>query len=242
MLVEIRNLAKMYGKKRALRGVSMDVEVGNIVGLFGPNGSGKTTIIKILGNLLMHYDGSVLIDGKVPGYETKSIVSYLPDVNYLDSNWTIEESLKIFKSFYSDFDHEKAVRLLKAFNLNLNDRISTLSKGNKEKVQIILVLSRNAKLYIFDEPIAGVDPASRDVIFHLIKDNVNKDSAVIITTHLISDIEEIVNHVIFIDEGKIFLNMSRENLMIKYPNMTIDQIFRGLFRIKAYHEGESSNV
>ena len=162
--IEIKNLEKSYFNNKALRGIDLQINEGEIVGLFGPNGSGKTTLIKILANLLMRYDGDVLIDGKRPGIETKKIVSYLPDVNYLEDKWTVLESVKVFERFYEDFDSERAKTLLEKFKISLTSKIKTLSKGNKEKLQVILVLSRRAKLYLFDEPIAGVDPASRDVI------------------------------------------------------------------------------
>lgn len=229
--IEIKNLEKSYFNNKALRGIDLQINEGEIVGLFGPNGSGKTTLIKILANLLMRYDGDVLIDGKKPGIETKKIVSYLPDVNYLEDKWTVLESVKVFERFYDDFDPERAKTLLGKFSINLSSKIKTLSKGNKEKLQVILVLSRRAKLYLFDEPIAGVDPASRDVIFNLIMQNYDKKATVILTTHLISDIEEITDRVIFINEGKIFLDNSKENLKEIYPDKTIDQIFRELFKV-----------
>ena len=229
--IEIKNLEKSYFNNKALRGIDLQINEGEIVGLFGPNGSGKTTLIKILANLLMRYDGDVLIDGKIPGIETKKIVSYLPDVNYLEDKWTVLESVKVFERFYEDFDSERAKTLLEKFKISLTSKIKTLSKGNKEKLQVILVLSRRAKLYLFDEPIAGVDPASRDVIFNLIMQNYDKKATVILTTHLISDIEEITDRVIFINEGKIFLDNSKENLKEIYPDKTIDQIFRELFKV-----------
>lgn len=232
--IEIRNLEKSYFSNKALCGIDLKINQGEIVGLFGPNGSGKTTLIKILANLLMRYEGEVLIDGHNPGIETKKIVSYLPDVNYLEDKWTVLECVKVFERFYDDFDSEKAKTLLEKFNIKLNSKVKTLSKGNKEKLQVILVLSRRAKLYLFDEPIAGVDPASRDVIFNLIMQNYDKKATVILTTHLISDIEEITDRVIFINEGKIFLDNTKENLKEIYPDRTIDQIFRELFKVQFF--------
>ena len=229
--IQIKNLEKSYFNHKALKGINLDINQGEIVGLFGPNGSGKTTLIKILANLLMRYEGDVLIDGKKPGIETKSIVSYLPDVNYLEEKWSVLECVKVFEKFYSDFDSNRAKLLIEKFNIDLKSKVKTLSKGNKEKLQVILVLSRRAKLYLFDEPIAGVDPASRDVIFNLIMQNYDKEATVILTTHLISDIEEITDRVIFINEGKIFLDNKKENLQEIYPGKTIDQIFRELFKI-----------
>ena len=229
--IDIKNLQKSYFNHKALKGINLEINQGEIVGLFGPNGSGKTTLIKVLANLLMRYEGDVLIDGKKPGIETKSIVSYLPDVNYLEEKWSVLECVRVFEKFYSDFDSNRAKLLLGKFNIDLKSKVKTLSKGNKEKLQVILVLSRRAKLYLFDEPIAGVDPASRDVIFNLIMQNYDKEATVILSTHLISDIEEITNRVIFINEGKIFLDNTKENLQEIYPGKTIDQIFRELFKI-----------
>ena len=230
--IEIKNLEKSYFNHKALKSINLEINEGEIIGLFGPNGSGKTTLIKILANLLMRYNGEVLIDGKKPGIETKKIVSYLPDVNYLEDKWTVLECVKVFERFYDDFDAERAKSLLEKFDLKLSSKVKTLSKGNKEKLQVILVLSRRAKLYLFDEPIAGVDPASRDVIFNLIMQNYDKKATVILTTHLISDIEEITDRVIFINEGEIFLDNSKENLKEIYPDKTIDQIFRELFKVQ----------
>lgn len=229
--IEIKNLEKSYFNHKALKGINLEFSEGEIVGLFGPNGSGKTTLIKILANLLMRYKGEVLIDGLKPGIDTKRIVSYLPDVNYLEEKWTVLESIKVFERFYDDFDTERAKMLLSKFNIELSSKVKTLSKGNKEKLQVILVLSRRAKLYLFDEPIAGVDPASRDVIFNLIKENYDKKATVILTTHLISDIEEITDRIVFINEGSIFLDDNKENLKEKYPDKTIDQIFREVFKV-----------
>ena len=230
--IVIKNLEKSYFNHKALNGINLEFSEGEIVGLFGPNGSGKTTLIKILANLLMRYNGNVLIDGLKPGVETKKIVSYLPDVNYLEEKWTVLESIKVFERFYDDFDSERAKMLLAKFNIDLKSKVKTLSKGNKEKLQVILVLSRRAKLYLFDEPIAGVDPASRDVIFNLIKENYDKKATVILTTHLISDIEEITDRIIFINEGSIFLDDNKEHLKEIYPDKTIDQIFREVFKVK----------
>lgn len=229
--IEIKSLEKSYFNHKALRSIDLKINEGEVVGLFGPNGSGKTTLIKILANLLMRYDGEVLIDGKKLGIETKKIVSYLPDVNYLEDKWSVSECIKVFERFYDDFDAERAKALLEKFNINLTSKVKSLSKGNKEKLQVILVLSRRAKLYLFDEPIAGVDPASRDVIFNLIMQNYDKKATVILTTHLISDIEEITDRVIFINEGKIFLDNTKENLKDLYPEKTIDQIFREVFKV-----------
>ena len=230
MLVEIKNLVKDYGGSIALKNVNLELEGGHLVGLFGPNGSGKTTLMKVLANLLMHFEGEVKINGLDVGIETKKIVSFLPDVNYLDLNWSIMESVKVFKAFYEDFDEDKAIELLKRFDLNLKQKIKTLSKGNKEKVQLILALARRAKLYLFDEPIAGVDPASRQVVFELISQNVPSDAVVVISTHLVLDIENIVDQVIFINKGEIILNESKEQLESEYPGKMINEIFIEKFK------------
>ena len=233
MILEVKNLSKRYASsKLALDDVNLSLDGGHIVGLFGPNGSGKTTFIKILSDLLMSYNGEVLIDNKKVGVETKKLVSYLPDVNYLEGYWTIDECINVFKRFYDDFDENKCRLLLSKFPLNPKDKIKTLSKGNKEKVQLILVLSRNAKVFLFDEPIAGVDPASREIIFDLILEYVPKDALVIITTHLIRDIENFVDHVIFINEGKIFYNESKEDMEREFGDKTINDIFIELFKAR----------
>ena len=236
-LVQIDKLTKSYYGRQALNGVSFEIEKGEVVGLFGPNGSGKTTLIKVLAGLLMQYKGTVLIGGEKIGIKTKKMVSYLPDVNYLEDGWTVKECIKIFKKFYEDFCEEKALMLLERFNISLKSTIKSLSKGNQEKVQVILVLSRKADLYLFDEPIAGVDPASREVIFNLIKENYNKEAAVILTTHLIHDIEDITDRIIFLSEGNVMLDNTKSALEEAYPDKTIDEIFRDLFRIN-YRGGE----
>lgn len=240
MRLEIKNLSKSYGHHPALKNVNISLDGGKIVGLFGPNGSGKTTMIKVIANLLMSYSGEVLVEGNKVGPLTKALVSYLPDVNYLEDYWKISECIKVFKTFYADFDENKCLSLLSKFNFNLEQRVKTLSKGNKEKLQLILVLSRNAKVFLFDEPIAGVDPASREIIFDLILEAIPKDALVIITTHLISDIENFVSHVIFINEGKIFYDSSKEDLENQYPGKTINEIFIDLF--KSQMMGGNNNV
>lgn len=231
MLVEIKNLVKKYDGMKALDGIDLNIEEGHVIGLFGPNGSGKTTLMKVLADLLMQHEGDIKIDGKEIGIETKKIVSYLPDVNYLDDAWTIKESVRVFETFYEDFDKDKAEYLLREFNFTPKQRIKSLSKGNKEKVQLILALSRRAKLFLFDEPIAGVDPASREIVFDLILKNAPKDAAIIISTHLVLDIENIVDHVLFINRGKIILDESKKQLEEEYPDKTINEIFIDKFKM-----------
>ena len=229
-LLRLEHVQKNYGKTEALSGVNLDIQPGRIVGLLGPNGSGKTTIIKLINGLLQPTSGQVLINGEKPSPKTKKVVSYLPDTTYLGDNMKIKEVFAMFKDFYSDFDEEKANHLLEDLNLDEKSRLKNLSKGNKEKVQLILVMSRKADLYILDEPIGGVDPAARDYILKTIIQNRSENSSVLISTHLISDIEDILDDVIFIKDGEILLQEDANELRRKHDN-TIDHIFRDQFRI-----------
>ncbi|MBP3399226.1 MAG: ABC transporter ATP-binding protein, partial [Erysipelotrichaceae bacterium] len=190
-LIELSNLSKYYGKKPALQNVSLTLESGKIIGLLGPNGSGKTTLIKILNGLLKDIQGEVLIQGQKPGPSTKAIVSYLPDDDYFSDWMKAEDAIHLFKEFYSDFDENKAASLLERLSIDPKQRIKTMSKGQKEKFQLSLVMSRNALVYVFDEPIGGVDPAAREVILDIILNNYSEESLVLISTHLITDIEKI---------------------------------------------------
>lgn len=228
-LVEFKNVNKSYGKKIALDDVSFSIKKGKIVGLLGPNGSGKTTIIKLINDLLVEDNGSILIEGNKPGIDTKKKVSYLPERTYLNMNVKVIDLLKCFEDFYDDFDINKATELLKKLNIDENDKLKTMSKGTKEKVQLILVMSRKADLYVLDEPIGGVDPAGRDYILETILTNFNEDSSLLISTHLISDIENILDDVIFIKNGKIVLNENAENIRDK-TGKTIDSLFREEFK------------
>lgn len=228
-LIEFKNISKKYGPKLALDDISIKFEKGKIYGLLGPNGSGKTTIIKIINDLLNPTSGEVLINGKQPGVESKKVISYLPERTYLNMNIKVKELIAYFKDFYSDFDENKAISLLERLKISLNDKLKTMSKGTKEKVQLVMVMSRNAQIYILDEPIGGVDPASRDFILDVILKNYNKDASVIISTHLISDIEKILDNIIFIKDGKIVLNDTKENVL-KDGKESIDQIFREEFK------------
>lgn len=229
-LLRLEHVQKNYGKTEALSGVNLDIQPGRIVGLLGPNGSGKTTIIKLINGLLQPTSGQVLINGEKPSPKTKKVVSYLPDTTYLGDNMKIKEVFAMFKDFYSDFDEEKAYHLLEDLNLDEKSRLKNLSKGNKEKVQLILVMSRKADLYVLDEPIGGVDPAARDYILKTIIQNRSENSSVLISTHLISDIEDILDDVIFIKDGEILLQEDANELRRKHDN-TIDHIFRDQFRI-----------
>lgn len=228
-LIEIKNLNKCYGKKQALNDVNITIEPGKIYGLLGPNGSGKTTLIKIINDLLTPTSGEVLVKGKKPGIESKKIISYLPERTYLNMNFKVKELLNYFEDFYENFDRKKAQTLLKKLNISEEDKLKTMSKGTKEKVQLILVMSRKADLYILDEPIGGVDPASRDYILETILNNFDEKSSMIISTHLIQDIETILDNVIFINQGRITLNDSADNIRNE-KGKTIDQVFREDFR------------
>lgn len=228
-LIEIKNLNKCYGKKQALNNIDLTIESGKIYGLLGPNGSGKTTLIKIINDLLTPTSGEVLVKGEKPGVESKKIISYLPERTYLNMNFKVKELLDYFEDFYENFDRKKAQTLLKKLNISEEDKLKTMSKGTKEKVQLILIMSRKADLYILDEPIGGVDPASRDYILETIISNFDEKSSMIISTHLIQDIETILDNVIFINQGKITLNDSADNIRNE-KGKTIDQVFREDFR------------
>ena len=228
-LINIYELHKSYGKKDIFDDFNMKIEPGKIVGLLGPNGSGKTTLIKILAGLLSYSKGEVKIDGKKVGSKTKDIVAYLPDRLYFNDNQKVGEIIKVFKMFYRDFDAARAEEMLKSLDIDSNMQIKKMSKGTKEKVQLIMVMSRRAKLYLLDEPIAGVDPAAREYIIRTIISNYDKDASILISTHLIQDVENILDDVILIKEGKIIIHEPAEKLR-EERNMSIDEIFREEFR------------
>ena len=228
-ILECQGLTKKYGNKVALNNVSFSLERGQIVGLLGPNGSGKSTLIKLANALLTPSSGQILIDGKTPGIETKKMVSYLPDRNYLNDWMRVSEIIQLFQDFYENFNPEKAYEMLKSLNINPNDRLKTLSKGTKEKVQLILVMSRNAQLYLLDEPIGGVDPAARDYILDTIIRNYNENATVIISTHLISDIEKVLDEVVFIKEGQIVMHKTVDEIR-EQTGKSIDSLFREVFK------------
>ena len=228
-LVRVEHLTKYYGAKKALNDVSLNIESGRIIGLLGPNGSGKTTMIKLLNGLLKADTGEIYINGNKPGVITKSEVSYLPDRPYFGDWMKVEDVLKLFSDFYWDFDRERAENMCKALGISTTAKIKTLSKGMKEKVQLILVMSRSAKLYLLDEPIAGVDPAARDLILDTILANYNPDSTVIISTHLIGDIERVLDEVIFLKEGRVLLHDSTDNIRER-EGKSVDALFREMFR------------
>lgn len=228
-LVEIHNLTKSYDKrKEVLHDLTLTLPRGRIVGLLGPNGSGKTTLIKLLNGLLVPDGGEILIDGEKPGPSTKAKVSYLPERTYLKNGATIRELLSYFQDFYEDFRTDRAKEMLAALRIEENARIRALSKGTREKVQLILVMSRDASLYILDEPIAGVDPAARDYILRTIITNYNENATVLISTHLITDIENILDEVIFMKEGRLLLQTSVEEIR-EEKGKSVDAYFREVF-------------
>lgn len=227
-IIEIKGITKTYRNKRALDNLSLNIKKGGVIGILGPNGSGKTTLIKILTGLLRPSKGQVLIDGKTPGPYTKSIVSYLPDRNFLYEWMSIEDSIGLFKDFYEDFDENKAIGLLEFMGLNKGMKVKELSKGMHEKLNLSLVLSRNAKVYILDEPIAGVDPVARDQILDAIVKNYNEESTMIITTHLVRDMENLFDDVAFLRDGTIELIGNAETLR-EEKGMQIDDLYKEIF-------------
>lgn len=228
-LLRCDGITKKYGGQVALNNVSLSVEGGRIIGLLGPNGSGKTTLIKLINGLLTPTAGSISICGSAPGVETKKVVAYLPDSNYLNSWMTVGQLVNMFADFYEDFRRDTATEMLSGLGITTEARLKTLSKGNKEKVSLILVMSRSAKLYVLDEPIAGVDPATRDYIISTIIGNYNPDASVIISTHLISDIEQILDEVIFINNGNIVLHKSVDAIR-EENGKSADELFREVFK------------
>ncbi len=224
-IFQCQGLSKQYGTVQALENVSISIEPGRIVGLLGPNGSGKSTLIKLANGLLTPTCGRILIDGQEPGIETKKVVSYLPERTYL-ANWmSVKQLLEFFEDFYEDFDRERAVRMLGHLKIDEKQRIRQMSKGTREKVQLILVMSRRAKLYLLDEPIAGVDPAARDYILNTIISNYDPSAAVIISTHLIADVEQYLDEVIFINNGRI-LRPTPVDTIREEMGKTVDALFR----------------
>ncbi|NLP35301.1 MAG: ABC transporter ATP-binding protein [Clostridiales bacterium] len=228
-ILECNSLTKKFSNVVALSNVDLTLERGRIVGLLGPNGSGKTTLIKILNGLLVPNSGTLLIDGKKPGPDTKKIVSYLPDKSYLPDWMRVSDTIEFYKDFYEDFDAYKAMDMLKRLQLDPNRKLKALSKGTKEKVQLILVMSRQADLYCLDEPIGGVDPAARDYILNTIITNYNENATVLLSTHLIADIEKVLDDVIFIKDGQIVLQSSVDDIRMK-EGKSVDSLFREVFK------------
>ena len=228
-LLRCENVTKQFGKTTALNGVSFTLESGKIVGILGPNGSGKTTLIKMINGLLTPTSGDVFIEGEKPGPSTKAKVAYLPDNIYLNTWMTVEQIVAYFADFYADFSSERAFEMLQRLSISPKQRLKALSKGNKEKVCLILVMSRQAKLYVLDEPIAGVDPAARDYVISTIINNYNPEATVLISTHLISDIEQILDEVLFIRDGYLVMQKSVEDIRAE-EGMSVDGLFREVFR------------
>lgn len=228
-ILQCRDLSKKFSGRDALKGINMDIPRGRIIGLLGPNGSGKTTFMKLANGLLVPSGGSILINGFKPGPETKQVVSYLPDKDYLPDWMKVSDLVKMFTEFYKDFDHLKAQDMLQRLAINDGQRLKSLSKGTKEKVQLILAMSRQAELYLLDEPIGGVDPAARDYILNTIISNYNENGTVIISTHLIADVEQILDDVIFIKDGSIAACTSVDEIREK-EGESVDEYFREVFR------------
>ena len=229
-ILECYGLSKSYGNGRwALSNLNLSLERGQIVGLLGPNGSGKTTLIKVLNGLLQPEQGLVLIDGETPGLYTKSLISYLPDKPYFSGWMKVNDLFELFEDFYADFDSDRAYDMLNKLNINPNDKLKTMSKGTKEKVQLILVMSRDADVYFLDEPIGGVDPAARDYILNTIITNYNPKSTVIISTHLISDIEKVLDDVVMIKDGELVMHKKVDDIREEYGK-SVDEVFREVFK------------
>lgn len=227
-LLVCKNVNKSYGTKLVLEDISFSISKGKIIGLLGKNGAGKSTLIKLINDLLTLDSGEILIYGKERGIDSKRVISYLPERTYLDKTMTVLEVLTFFDEFYDNFDIDKAKGLLKDLDLDVNSKLAKMSKGMQEKVQLVLVMSREADLYILDEPLGGVDPATRDYILDTILSNFNPSSSIIISTHLIADIERILDEVIFIDKGKVVLTGECDKLR-KEEGVSVDEIFRQLY-------------
>ncbi len=228
-LLRCENLTKNYGQLTALDGVNLSLESGKIIGLLGPNGSGKTTMIKLINGLLQPSSGRILINGMAPGPETKKIVAYLPENHFLNAYMTVEKIVAYFADFFADFRTDLAYAMLERLKINAKQPLKTLSKGNKEKVALILTMSRKALLYVLDEPIAGVDPATRDYIVSTIIHNYSPEASVLISTHLISDIESILDEAVFIQNGRILLQKSVDEIRSE-NGKSVDELFREVFK------------
>ena len=228
-ILQCRNLSKKYGATEALKGIDLELEAGRIVGLLGPNGSGKTTFIKLANGLLKPSEGEILIDGNSPGKETKAEVAYLPDRDFLPDYMSVSQLIKYYSDFFDDMNMAKAEEMLRSLDLDKDMKLKKMSKGTREKVQLILTMSRDAKVYFLDEPIAGVDPAARDYILRTIITNYNPDALVVISTHLIADVENVLDEVVFIKEGKIVLHKEAD-VIREEEAKSIDGLFREVFK------------
>ena len=236
-LIVCQGLSKAYGRKPALSGVDLEVGRGRIVGLLGPNGSGKTTLIKLLCGLIQPTAGTLAVDGLPIGPETKALISYLPDRMYFASWMRATDLFDLFRDFYRDFDYNKALAMCRSLGVEPRDRIKTMSKGTKEKVQLVLVMARKAQLYLLDEPIAGVDPAARDFILRTILTNYNEEGTVLISTHLIADIEKVLDEAVFLKAGKLVLHETVDNIRER-EGRSVDALFREIFRAQPMDNGE----
>ena len=236
LLIQCRGLCKSYGHKNALQGVDLQIDRGRIVGLLGPNGSGKTTLIKIFCGLLQPTAGEVRIDGAPIDTHSKSVISYLPYRMYFADWMAATDLFDLFHDFYTDFDRQKAIAMCESLGVEPRDKMKTMSKGTKEKVQLVLVMARKAQLYLLDEPIAGVDPAARDFILSTILTNYNEEGTVLISTHLISDIERVLDEVIFLKDGKVILHNSVDNIR-ENEGKSVDALFREMFRAQTLEGG-----
>ncbi len=229
-ILECYGLSKSYSNGRmALSNLNLSLERGQIIGLLGPNGSGKTTLIKLINDLLVPTEGYIHIDGSTPGAETKKIVSYLPERTYLTPSWKVADLISYFEDFYEDFQRNRAEQMLEALGIELHAKLRTLSKGAREKVQLVMVMSRDASLYVLDEPIGGVDPASRDYILNTILTNYNENATILLSTHLISDIENVLDRVLFLQNGQMVLNASVDDIRMEQKK-SVDMLFREVFR------------
>lgn len=228
-IFECSNLNKSYGNFVALTNVNLRVPKGGVVGLLGPNGSGKTTLIKLAMGMLQPNSGTITIDGKHPGPETKAVTAYLPDANYLCNWMRVDQQINYYSDFFPDFNRQKCEQLLQRLGIGLKQKIKALSKGNKEKLGLLLTMSRDAKLYILDEPIAGVDPAARDFILETIMSNKPKDATIFLCTHLIADIEPVLTHAVFLRNGQIALNAPVDEIREK-EGKSLDELFREVFK------------